>query len=545
MKLRTVIRIAVISSIVLLCTGFIMFSFFKLSNAEEGENFNLYTLIPADASAVFETNDIVKLVQNIDEMDCSKDQHYLPISRLFATFKSYLNTLLEETPHGLSKQMNKVLFSFHEPDNDWNQVLYCTLGTGDYQLLEKFVARLNTGAYPSRLFPYKGENIRIYPMPDGSFISCFVTSRFLVLSYQKRLVEQVVDAYLSGTSLLKDPLFAAARDSKKKNTNNATVYTRMYSIDMGKQTDDVRVNTNLGNWTEFEMKMNGAAIYFSGMSHEKDTCRTFMGLLCKQEPVKGFPTDILPVSTFFFSRRSVSNLEAMFHFTSGQEYSRVAYSDYVKKRDRELCNYLEEHGGGTITTCLFHRNNEIPGPASVICLPLNDINRAERQLQSLIEITPAEPQMEYFPTKKYYRSTTSKNYKFYILPHNTLFAQLTGTTTSVPHGHACFYNNRLLLAPDETSLIQYIEHLEKGEMLDETPVYEEGVSGLSDTYHFMLVADLGSMMDQPGDYTRLIPSLFFRNPEFFRHFTLSAQFVCNEGVVYPNVVLSYSTFASE
>lgn len=52
MKLRTIVKIAVISSVVLLCTGFAMFSFFRLSAAEGRKDFNLYTLVPGSATVV-------------------------------------------------------------------------------------------------------------------------------------------------------------------------------------------------------------------------------------------------------------------------------------------------------------------------------------------------------------------------------------------------------------------------------------------------------------------------------------------------------------
>ncbi len=514
-----------------------MFSFFKLSNAENEAEYNLYSLIPADASAVFETNDIVRLVQGIDDMDCSKDNHYLLISRLFATFKSYLNTLLDDTPHGLSKQMNKMVFSFHEPDNEWNQVLYCSLGSGDFQLLEKFVKRLDTGDYPSRLFEYRGENIRIYPLPDGSFMSCYITSKFLVLSFQKRLVEQVIDAYLTKKSLMDDPFFEAIHDGKKK-PGLATVYTRMYSVDMGKGNGKAQVHTNLGNWTEFDMKMNGTAIYFSGISHDSDTCHTFMSMLRKQEPVKGFPDRTLPASTFFFSRRSVSDLESMLRFTAEQEYTDANYSDYIKKRDEELSAYLKEHGNSDITTCLFRPSDDSLGTAAVMSIPMYDVPRAERLLQRLLETTPAEPETPHMPHRSTHQEA-SKAYSFYVLPRNTIFTQLTGIANTALHGHACFYADHLLIAPDVSSLAQYIRYLEADRVMDETAVYKDGISGLSDNYHFMLVADLDDMLAQPDTYTRLVPSLFFRNPNFFRYFTLSAQFLCNDGVVYPNIVLFY------
>ena len=66
MKLRTIVKIAVISSVVLLCTGFAMFSFFRLSAAEGRKDFNLYTLVPGSATVVLETDDLAGMIQGIN-----------------------------------------------------------------------------------------------------------------------------------------------------------------------------------------------------------------------------------------------------------------------------------------------------------------------------------------------------------------------------------------------------------------------------------------------------------------------------------------------
>ena len=44
MKLRTIVKIAITSSVVLLCSGFALYSFFRLSAAEEQKDFDLYDL---------------------------------------------------------------------------------------------------------------------------------------------------------------------------------------------------------------------------------------------------------------------------------------------------------------------------------------------------------------------------------------------------------------------------------------------------------------------------------------------------------------------
>lgn len=130
MKIRILIRIAVIVSIVLLCTGFGVYSFLRMNAVENRQDFNLFTLVPQDATAVLETDRMADLMEDVDGLHCSKDEHFLYVSELFVYLKKYFNTLVGDTPHGLSRQMNKMLISFHEPDTPLNQVLYCSLGAG-------------------------------------------------------------------------------------------------------------------------------------------------------------------------------------------------------------------------------------------------------------------------------------------------------------------------------------------------------------------------------------------------------------------------------
>ena len=77
MKLRTLVKISITTSVALLCTGFAVFSFFKLSAAENKEEFELYTLVPPSAVGVLETDNMTALIQDIDELTCSKDNHFL------------------------------------------------------------------------------------------------------------------------------------------------------------------------------------------------------------------------------------------------------------------------------------------------------------------------------------------------------------------------------------------------------------------------------------------------------------------------------------
>ena len=62
MKLRTIVKIAITSSVVLLCSGFCVVLFFRLSAAEDQKDFDLYTLVPSSVSAVFATEDVAEFV---------------------------------------------------------------------------------------------------------------------------------------------------------------------------------------------------------------------------------------------------------------------------------------------------------------------------------------------------------------------------------------------------------------------------------------------------------------------------------------------------
>lgn len=541
MKFRLLIRVAVIVSVVLLCTGFGAYSFLRMNAVENQQDFNLYTLVPQDVTAVLETDRMADLMEDINELHCSKDGHFLYVSELFVYLKKHLYTLLGDTPHGLSKQMNKMLISFHEPDTPLNQVLYCSLGSGDYELVESFVRKYCSSTFPSKFFDYKGEEIRIYPMSDGRFLAAYVTPDFLAVSFQKRLIEQVIDARRSKKSLMNIPSFREMHAGKNTDVA-ATVYVRMKAVDMGKKTDGIRSQTRLGSWAEFDIKFNEDAIYCSGISHGTDSTQTFINALRLQKPIEGFPGKHLPASTFFYHQWSVSDMESVFGFTSRQEYAKATYSDYIKKRDEDWMAFLKEHAGDNIMACLFQPKDTLDKhPCAVMSIPVKDEVQAERRLQNLLYTTPKEEDAPHVPqtSPNYKQYPRARKFRQYILPRNTMLTQLTGITESALHTYACFYKGTLLLAPDVQSLSAYVDALENNEVLDGTSVYEEGVGSLSPYYNFAMMADMGEMLNQPENYVRLVPNFFFRQAKFFRHFVFAIQFTCTDGVVYPNIVLLY------
>lgn len=524
MKLRTIVKIAITSSVVLLCAGFALYSFFRLSAAAEKKDFDLYELVPSTASTVFATDNVIDFITEVDELTCSKNHQYLQVSKLFTSLKQYLYTLLDDAPHGLSRQMNQMLISFHQPDNVRNQVLYCRLGDGDRELIDKFVRKYVSSLYPPKIFNYKGEDITIYPMADGDFLACYLTPDYMALSYQKKLIEDVIDARKTKKSLANDAAFKEMQ-TPKKSTATATVYTRLDGM-MG--------------WTEFDMKLRDDYIYFTGSSHAADSCFAFINLLRQQESVKGFPGETLPSTAFYFSKQGVSDWTSLLSYGDMQEYATAGRTQEVMERDRELARYLIENTGHDLVACLFQRQDTLQeGAAAVLSLSVTDVAEAERMLRTLVLTAPAEEGMR---RKKRitYCYTSSRTYPVYRLPQTTLFSQLTSFAEPSLQVFATFYGGRLLLAPDEDSLSHYIRQLEKGEVLDRAIAYKAGMDNLTDSCQFMLMADLEHVFRQPENKVRFVPDFFFHNSDFFRNFILFAQFTCADGVVYPNIVLKYT-----
>lgn len=119
------------------------------------------------------------------------------------------------------------------------------------------------------------------------------------------------------------PSFRTMYAGKQSNVA-ATVYVRMKGVDMGKPTDGIRSQTQLGSWAEFDMKFNEDAIYCSGISHGSDSTQTFINALRVQQPVEdGFSGALLPSSTFFYDRWAMSDRNSWFGFTASQEYAKV------------------------------------------------------------------------------------------------------------------------------------------------------------------------------------------------------------------------------
>lgn len=222
MKSVVIHRIAVAMSLLLLVAGVVAYQYLRHSRISQPLTTSLYSLVPADAVAVVETDDVVSFVDEVT--DGSLADASLPVSDMVKCLKEYINDFMESSPHGLSGQISRVLLSYHKPENPVSQILYCSVEADDAALLQDYFTRYfqNPTSEP-KVISYKGEDIAVYPMTDGHELSAYVSDNQLALSFSRDLLQQVIEAQQQSGTLSCNAAFMDLQNSK-----SAFVSTAVY-----------------------------------------------------------------------------------------------------------------------------------------------------------------------------------------------------------------------------------------------------------------------------------------------------------------------------
>ena len=518
MKHRTIIRITFIVCIILLCAGFVLYSFGAMGRAEERNRLDLYELVPQDVVAVFDTDRMSDVVRSVDTMACSINQHNLRVSALFAYLREHWGAFLQEVPHGLSREMNEVLISFHRPDTFWNQVMYCKLAPGDRELLRTLGQGLVSSGYSPKNFDYKGHTLTIYPLPEGHFLSVWMTRDFLVVSFQKHLVEQAIEAYRERKALLQLPAFRDIYQAARTDIG-ATLYLNMERAETRLAPDVLSGKPDLEGWMEFDMKLDPDAVYCSGVSYEKDSAGTFLDAIRAQEPIESFSMSHVPASTFFYTRWAIDGMSPLFDEKALVDTLGITGALHVRRNNVALMNYLERNAGKSLMSCLFRPEDSLrTAPYGVLRMELKDAYYAEWELKDWLG---------------------KDSGKTYTLPANSVLMHALGRTSGVSPAYACFYRGALLLALDAASLTAYVDMLERGYSLVAVPAYVKLAESLAPSCNFLQMVDMEEVVSYRGAYARSIPEFFFTHASFFRHFLCAIQLVCTDEGVYPNLTFLY------
>lgn len=288
MQIRSVIKLGVVLSVVLFCIGIAFYGFARLSMADKENRVDIFEFVPKDCAGILETDNIDNFMHVFSQAAYSSQLDTLHRAGLMNDILSDLSRYSSAAAHGLSYQMNHVVISFHRPHTAMDVVAYFRIGKeGKHQLIEAVKGKHGADFIPKKE-TYRGKKIEIYPLSSTRYLSVYTTDGLVVVSYQKKLIEQVIDAVKDNNSLREDSVFTSIQHTQP--ASFITIYGRTPSVPfLGKE--------SCHSWSEYDIHLNSEVFYLSGqMKEEQADCLDRMLQAVHTVPVVSESDSLLVVS---------------------------------------------------------------------------------------------------------------------------------------------------------------------------------------------------------------------------------------------------------
>lgn len=288
MQIRSVIKLGVVLSVVLFCIGIAFYGFARLSMADKEKRVDIFEFVPKDCAGILETDNIDNFMHVFSQAAYSSQLDTLHRAGLMNDILSDLSRYSSAAAHGLSYQMNHVVISFHRPHTAMDVVAYFRIGKeGKHQLIEAVKGKHGADFIPKKE-TYRGKKIEIYPLSSTRYLSVYTTDGLVVVSYQKKLIEQVIDAVKDNNSLREDSVFTSIHHTQP--ASFITIYGRTPSVPfLGKE--------SCHSWSEYDIHLNSEVFYLSGqMKEEQADCLDRMLQAVHTVPVVSESDSLLVVS---------------------------------------------------------------------------------------------------------------------------------------------------------------------------------------------------------------------------------------------------------
>lgn len=288
MQVRSVIKLGVVLSVVLFCIGIAFYGFARLSMADKENRVDIFEFVPKDCAGILETDNIDNFMHVFSQAAYSSQLDTLHRAGLMNDILSDLSRYSSAAAHGLSYQMNHVVISFHRPHTAMDVVAYFRIGKeGKHQLIEAVKGKHGADFIPKKE-TYRGKKIEIYPLSSTRYLSVYTTDGLVVVSYQKKLIEQVIDAVKDNNSLREDSVFTSIHHPQP--ASFITIYGRTPSVPfLGKE--------SCHSWSEYDIHLNSEVFYLSGqMKEEQVDCLDRMLQAVHTVPVVSESDSLLVVS---------------------------------------------------------------------------------------------------------------------------------------------------------------------------------------------------------------------------------------------------------
>lgn len=288
MQIRSVIKLGVVLSVVLFCIGIAFYGFARLSMADKENRVDIFEFVPKDCAGILETDNIDNFMHVFSQAAYSSQLDTLHRAGLMNDILSDLSRYSSAAAHWLSYQMNHVVISFHRPHTAMDVVAYFRIGKeGKHQLIEAVKGKHGADFIPKKE-TYRGKKIEIYPLSSTKYLSVYTTDGLVVVSYQKKLIEQVIDAVKDNNSLREDSVFTSIHHTQP--ASFITIYGRTPSVPfLGKE--------SCHSWSEYDIHLNSEVFYLSGqMKEEQADCLDRMLQAVHTVPVVSESDSLLVVS---------------------------------------------------------------------------------------------------------------------------------------------------------------------------------------------------------------------------------------------------------
>lgn len=288
MQIRSVIKLGVVLSVVLFCIGIAFYGFARLSMADKENRVDIFEFVPKDCAGILETDNIDNFMHVFSQAAYSSQLDTLHRAGLMNDILSDLSRYSSAAAHGLSYQMNHVVISFHRPHTAMDVVAYFRIGKeGKHQLIEAVKGKHGADFIPKKE-TYRGKKIEIYPLSSTKYLSVYTTDGLVVVSYQKKLIEQVIDAVKDNNSLREDSVFTSIHHTQP--ASFITIYGRTPSVPFLRK-------ESCHSWSEYDIHLNSEVFYLSGqMKEEQADCLDCMLQAVHTVPVVSESDSLLVVS---------------------------------------------------------------------------------------------------------------------------------------------------------------------------------------------------------------------------------------------------------
>ena len=345
MRMKTVVKLGTILSVLLFVLAVGYYAFMRLDMMDRNRDVDLFSLVPSGSVGVLESNNVHAFFNEYSTLNYGSELEGMHFPGIFSFLIHGLDMYAGDNAHGLSHQMSQLVVSFHQPVTPYNQVVYLRLGMADEQLLSDMLQEYMHGGFLPKEEEYRGKKIVIYPLSHDEFLATYTEEGFVVLSYQKRLVEEVIDAQLDETALGNDAVFSRALE-RKKSKDFLTLYGRSSSIPS--------LNLDSSAWSEYDFHLNSDVVYLTGDTYvsEETTEKEKISQCLKEIPVikeEGLFVSAQKDSTAYYmdmafdandtGNRTLFN-ECMANLANEVDFSLVADMQKVEENPQRFQSYL-------------------------------------------------------------------------------------------------------------------------------------------------------------------------------------------------------------